>query len=46
MEWISQSGYPELMKKLEEAENEMDTQKEKVREIKDKITRAMKEGLK
>ena len=46
MEWISQSGYPELMKELEEAENEMDTQKEKVREIKDKITRAMREGLK
>jgi len=46
MEWVSQSGYPELMKELEEAENEMDTEKEKVREIKDKITRVMKEGLK
>jgi hypothetical protein len=45
MEWVSQSGYPDLMKELNEAENELEPAKEKVREIKDKIARVMKEGF-
>ncbi len=45
MELVSQSGYPELMKELEEAENEMDTEKEKLKDIKAKIARVMNEGL-
>ena len=45
MEWVAQSGYPDLMKELKEAENEMESVKEKARDIKEKITRVMKEGL-
>ena len=46
MEWIDQSGYPELMQELRQAENELDSAKAIAREIKVKITRVMKEGLK
>ncbi len=46
MELISQTGYPELMKELEDAENEMDTEKEKVIDLKKKIAGVMKDGLK
>ncbi len=46
MDWVSQSGYPVLMKELKEAENELEPAKDKVRDIKEKIIRAMKEGLK
>jgi len=45
MEWVAQSGYPDLMKELKEAENELESVKGKARDIKDKITRVMKEGL-
>ena len=43
--WVAQSGYPDLMKELKEAENELESVKEKARDIKEKITRLMKEGL-
>ncbi len=45
MELISQSDYPKLMKELEKAENEMGTEKERLKGIKAKIARAMNEGL-
>jgi len=45
MDWVAQSGYPDLMKELKEAENELESVKEKARDIKEKITRLMKEGL-
>ncbi len=45
MDWVAQSGYPDLMKELKEAENELESVKEKARDIKEKITRVMKEGL-
>jgi len=45
MDWVAQSGYPDLMKELKEAENELDSAKGKARDIKEKITRVMKEGL-
>ena len=46
MDWVNQSGYPELIKELKEAENELESAKEKVRDIKVKITRGMEKGLK
>jgi len=46
MEWVAQSGYPNLIKELKEAENEMEPVRDKVRDIKVKIARVMKEGLK
>ena len=46
MDWVAQSGYPDLMKELKEAKNELESAKEKLRGIKEKITRVMKEGLK
>ena len=46
MEWVAQSGYPDLMKELKEAENELEPAKEKVGNIKEKIIRGMNEGLK
>lgn len=46
MDWVAQSGYPNLLKELKEAKNELDSAKVKVRDIKEKITRVMKEGLK
>jgi len=46
MAWVNQSGYPDLIKELTEAKNELDLAKEKVRDIKEEITRFMKEGLK
>ncbi len=45
MDWVAQSGYPELMEELKEAENELESVKDKARDIKEKITRVMKEGL-
>ncbi len=45
MDWVAQSGYPDLMKELKEAENELESVKEKARDSKEKITRLMKEGL-
>lgn len=46
MEWVTQSGYPDLMKELKEAENTLESAKEKARDIKERITRVMNEGLK
>ena len=46
MDWVAQSGYPDLIKKLKKAEIELTSAKEKARDIKEKITRVMKEGLK
>lgn len=43
---LGQSGYPELIKELEEVENALEPAKEKLREIKEKVARAMKEGMK
>lgn len=45
-DWVAQSGYPKLMNELKEVEKELDSVKEKAREIKEKITRVMREGLK
>jgi len=44
-DWVAQSGYPDLMNELKEAENGLESAKEKARDIKEKITRVMKEGL-
>jgi uncharacterized Zn finger protein len=44
--WVAQSGYSDLMKELKEVESELDSAREKARDIKEKITRVMKEGLK
>ena len=46
MEWVTQSGYPDLMKELKETEDVLESAKQKTRDVKDKLTRAMKEGLK
>ncbi len=46
MDWVNASGYPDLMKELKEAENELDSAKGKARDIKEKITRVMKDRLK
>ena len=46
VERLAQSGYPDLMKELAAAENELEPVKEKVIDIKKKIARAMKTGLK
>ena len=43
---LGKSGYPELMKELTEAEHALDPAKETLREIKEKVARAMKEGIK
>lgn len=45
MDWIAQSGYPDLMKNLEESENELALAQEKVKGLKVKIARGMNEGL-
>ena len=45
-EWVNVSGYPDLMKELKEAENALESAKEKARDIKERITRVMNEGLK
>ncbi len=45
MDWVAQSGYPGLMKDLEESENELSSAHEKVKGLKEKIARGMKEGL-
>jgi uncharacterized Zn finger protein len=45
-DWVAQSGYPDLIKELKAAENEQKSAREKVSDIKVKITRAMAEGLK
>lgn len=46
MDWVAKSGYPDLMRELKEAENELDSAREKTIDIKQKIIRAMNEGLK
>ena len=46
MDWVTQSGYPDLMKEFKEAENELESAREKARDIKEKVTRVMKQGLK
>lgn len=45
-DWVAQSGYPDLLKELKEAEKEMGSAREKIQDIKTRITRAMAEGLK
>ena len=43
---LSQSAYPALMKELKEVENALEPAKEKLRELKEKVARAMTEGMK
>jgi len=45
MDWVNASGYPDLMKALKEAENVLELANGRARDIKERITRAMKEGL-
>ena len=45
MDWIAQSGYPDLMKDLKESENELVLAQERVIGLKEKIARGMKEGM-
>lgn len=35
MDWLAQSGYPDLMKELKKAENQLASAKEKLRDIKE-----------
>ena len=44
--WVAESGYPDLMKELKEAENELESARENAKDIKQKIAHVMKEGLK
>ena len=46
MDWVDASDYPDLMKALKEAENDLELANGRARDIKEKITRAMKEGFK
>ena len=46
MELVTQSGYSDLMNELKEAENELESAKQNVWGIKEKISNAMSEGLK
>jgi hypothetical protein len=46
MELVAQSGYSDLMNELKEAENELESAKQNVWGIKEKISSAMSEGLK
>ena len=46
MELVTQSGYSGLMNELKEAENELESAKQNVWGIKEKISNAMSEGLK
>ena len=43
--WISESNYPKLIVELRESEKELETAKKKVKNMKEKIARSMKEGL-
>ncbi len=43
---LNQTAYPGLMQELKEIENALEPAKEKLREIKEKVARAMKEGMK
>jgi len=45
MALVVQSGYPDLMKEFKEAEDELESAKEKARAVKEKVTRVMNEGL-
>lgn len=45
-EWISESGYPDLVKELRAFEKELEAAKKNVKNQKEKIARLMKEGLK
>jgi hypothetical protein len=45
MDWVAQSGYLGLMKDLEESENKLASAHEKVKSLKEKIARGMREGL-
>ena len=44
--WLAQSAYPDLMNELREAEIEMESVRDKVGKIKEKVSHVMKEGLK
>ncbi|MCX5869704.1 MAG: hypothetical protein NTY00_03500 [Deltaproteobacteria bacterium] len=44
--WISESDYPFLVAKLRNSEKELEAVKEKVKNMKEEISRSMKEGLK
>ena len=46
MEWVSESGYPQLMQELSKAENQHDLEKEKLNALKAKVIQAMNEGMK
>lgn len=46
MELLAQSGYSDLMNELKAAENELESAKQNVWGIKEKISSAMSEGLK
>lgn len=43
---LGQTGYPGLMQELKEVEGALEPAKEQLREIKEKVARAMKEGMK
>lgn len=45
-EWVAESGYPVLLNELKAAEKEFGSAREKIQDIKTRITRAMAEGLK
>lgn len=44
--WISESGYPTLVKELRESEKALESAKNNVKNQKEKLARLMKEGLK
>jgi hypothetical protein len=44
-EWISKSGYPELLKKLEVAEKELLDKQREVRKLKESLELAMRKGI-
>jgi len=46
MDWVNASSYPDLMKALKAAENDLELANGRARDIKETVTRAMKEGLK
>ena len=46
MDWVAQSGYPDLMNELQEAESMLESAKQNAWAIKERIASAMNEGLK
>jgi uncharacterized Zn finger protein len=46
LKWISESDYPDLVVELRESEKILEAAKKKIKNMKEKIARLMKEGLK